>query len=198
VKKRPPPVNADEDDENQQKSRARPENISCYAFTGTPKYSPLMLFGRPADPSRPASRTNLPQLFRRYPMRHAIEEGFILDVLKGYVPYKTAFNPARQVEDTRRVSGRQAKRALAQWMSLHPTNVTQKVQFIIEHFHRNVAYRLGGKAKAMVVTSSRAAAVRYKIRIRQVYREASGTRRHPVTGRLLWQADREAGHALRR
>jgi type I restriction enzyme R subunit len=148
--------------EQLQKSRARPKNISYYAFTGTPKHSTLMLFGRPADPSRPASKTNLPQPFRRYPMRQAIEEGFILDVLKGYVPYKTAFNLAKQVGDTKRVSGKQAKRALAQWMSLHPTNVTQKVQFIIEHFHRNVEYRLDGKAKAMVVTSSRAAAVRYK------------------------------------
>lgn len=148
--------------EELQKSRARPKNISYYAFTGTPKHSTLMLFGRPADPSRPASKTNLPEPFRRYPMRQAIEEGFILDVLKGYVPYKTAFNLAKQVGDTKRVSGKQAKRALAQWMSLHPTNVTQKVQFIIEHFHRNVEYRLDGKAKAMVVTSSRAAAVRYK------------------------------------
>ena len=148
--------------EELQKSRVRPKNISYYAFTGTPKHSTLMLFGRPADPSRPASKTNLPQAFRRYPMRQAIEEGFILDVLKGYVPYKTAFNLAKQVGDTKRVSGKQAKRALAQWMSLHPTNVTQKVQFIIEHFHRNVEYRLDGKAKAMVVTSSRAAAVRYK------------------------------------
>lgn len=148
--------------EELQKSRARPKNISYFAFTGTPKHSTLMLFGRPSDPSQPASKDNLPQPFHRYPMRQAIEEGFILDVLKGYVPYKTAFNLAKQVGDTKRVSGKQAKRALAQWMSLHPTNVTQKVQFIIEHFHKNVEYRLDGKAKAMVVTSSRAAAVRYK------------------------------------
>jgi type I restriction enzyme R subunit len=145
-----------------QKSRVRPKNVSYYAFTGTPKHSTLMLFGRPEDPSRPASDTNLPQPFCRYPMRQAIEEGFILDVLKGYVPYKTAFNFAKQVDDTKRVSSKQASRALAQWRELHPTNVTQKVQFIIEHFHRNVEYRLDGKAKAMVVTSSRAAAVRYK------------------------------------
>ncbi|PKY09806.1 restriction endonuclease [Acidithiobacillus marinus] len=148
--------------EELQKSRVRPKNISYFAFTGTPKHSTLMLFGRPADPSRPASKSNLPQPFHRYPMRQAIEEGFILDVLRGYVPYKTAFNFARQVEDIKRVSGKQAKRALAQWMSLHPTNVTQKVQFIIEHFHKNVEFLLNGKAKAMVVTSSRAAAVRYK------------------------------------
>jgi len=146
-----------------QKSRSRPKNISYFAFTGTPKHSTLMLFGRPADPSRPPSKDNLPQPFHRYPMRQAIEEGFILDVLKGFIPYKTAFNLAKQVEDTRRVSGKTAKRALAQWMALHPTNVTQKVQFIVEHFSRNVEHRLDGKAKGMVVTSSRAAAVRYKL-----------------------------------
>lgn len=145
-----------------QNSRSRPKNISYFAFTGTPKHSTLMLFGRPGDPSRPASEANLPESFHRYPMRQAIEEGFILDVLSGYVPYKTAFNLAKQIEDLNRVSGKAAKRALAQWMALHPTNVTQKVQFIIEHFSNNVAHRLNGKAKAMIVTSSRPAAVRYK------------------------------------
>jgi type I restriction enzyme, R subunit len=148
--------------EQLQKSRVRPKNLSHFAFTATPKHSTLMLFGRPADTSRPASKDNLPQAFHRYPMRQAIEERFILDILQGYVPYKTAFHLAKQLEDTKRVSGKQAKKALAQWMALHPTNVTQKVQFIIEHFSKNVAYRLDGKAKAMVVTSSRAAAVRYK------------------------------------
>ncbi|MBU3697919.1 type I restriction endonuclease subunit R [Dechloromonas sp.] len=148
--------------EKVQQSRARPDNISYFAFTGTPKHSTLMLFGRPTDPTQPASKSNLPRAFHRYPMRQAIEEGFILDVLLGYVPYKTAFNLAKQIEDSKRVSGKAAKRALAQWMSLHPTNVTQKVQFIIEHFSKNVAHRLDGKAKAMVVTSSRAAAIRYK------------------------------------
>ena len=147
--------------ERLQQSRARPKNISHFAFTATPKHSTFMLFGRTADGGRP-SKDNLPQAFHRYPMRQAIEEGFILDVLNGYTPYQTAFNLSKQLEDKRRVSGRAAKRALAQWMSLHPTNVTQKVQFIIEHFSRNVACLLDGKAKAMVVTSSRAAAVRYK------------------------------------
>lgn len=155
-------MSVDELLEQLQKSRARPDNISYFAFTATPKHSTLMLFGRPQDPSKPVSNDNPPQPFHLYSMRQAIEEGFILDVLKGYVPYKTAFNLAKQIEDSKRVSGKAAKRALAQWMSLHPTNVTQKVQFIIEHFTKNVAHRLDGKAKAMVVTSSRAAAIRYK------------------------------------
>ncbi|QXP89469.1 hypothetical protein [Methylococcus capsulatus] len=82
-------------------------------------------------------------------MRQAIEENFILDVLKGYVPYKTAFNLGTHIEDKKRVSRKQARKALAQWMSLHPTNVTQKVQFIVEHLSKNVAHLLDGKAKAM-------------------------------------------------
>ncbi|MGC1496301.1 MAG: DEAD/DEAH box helicase family protein [Sulfitobacter sp.] len=145
-----------------QTSRKRPANVSHFAFTATPKHSTMMLFGRPADPTRPAADDNLPASFHKYEMRQAIDEGFILDVLRGYLPYKTAFNLGKEMVDEKRVDGKAAKRALAKWMALHPTNVTQKVQFIMEHFSKNVAHLLDGKAKAMVVTSSRAAAVRYK------------------------------------
>ena len=145
-----------------QSSRMRPANVSHFAFTATPKHSTMTLFGRPSDPTRPASDDNLPVSFHKYEMRQAIDEGFILDVLRGYIPYKTAFNLGQDMVDEERVDGKAAKRALAKWMTLHPTNVTQKVQFIMEHFSRNVAHLLDGKAKAMVVTSSRAAAVRYK------------------------------------
>jgi len=145
-----------------QNSRTRPKNVSQFAFTATPKHSTLMLFGRPRDPSKPASDDNLPDSFHKYPMRQAIEEKFILDVLEGYLPYKTAFNLGKEMVDSKRVDGKAAKRALAKWMTLHPTNVVQKVQFIMQHFTRNVTHLLDGKAKAMVVTSSRAAAVRYK------------------------------------
>lgn len=145
-----------------QASRVRPSNVSYFAFTATPKHATLTLFGRPADPSRPAGKDNLPVSFHKYPMRQAIEEGFILDVLEGYLPYKTAFNLAEPTKDGKRVGSKAAKRALAKWLSLHATNVTQKVEFIVEHFAANVAPLLGGTAKAMIVTSSRAAAVRYK------------------------------------
>lgn len=149
--------------EHIQKSRVRPRNVSHFAFTATPKHSTLMLFGRPADPSRPAGKDNLPESFDKYPMRQAIEEGFIRDVLVGYTPYKTAFNLSENILSDRRVDSRQAKRALARWMNLHATNVTQKVEFIVEHFALNVQHLMNGNAKAMVVTSSRAAAVRYKL-----------------------------------
>ena len=75
-----------------QTSRKRPANVSHFAFTATPKHSTMMLFGRPADPTRPAADDNLPASFHKYEMRQAIDEGFILDVLRGYLPYKTAFN----------------------------------------------------------------------------------------------------------
>lgn len=155
-----------------QASRVRPKNVSYFAFTATPKHATLTLFGRPADPTKPASKDNLPVSFHKYPMRQAIEEGFILDVLQGYLPYKTAFNLAEPAKDGRRVDGKAAKRALAKWLNLHATNVTQKVQFIVEHFATNVAPLLGGTAKAMIVTSSRAAAVRYKTAI-DAYIEAN-------------------------
>lgn len=145
-----------------QSSRVRPKNVSYFAFTATPKHATMTLFGRPADPTRPAGTDNLPQSFHKYPMRQAIEERFILDVLKGYLPYKTAFNLAEPAKDDKRVDGKTAKRALAKWLNLHATNVTQKVEFIVEHFAANVAFLLGGTAKAMIVTSSRASAVRYK------------------------------------
>ena len=95
-------------------------------------------------------------------MQQAIEEGFILDVLKNYTSYDVAFRIGSRFAESgdQRVDEKSAKRALAKWLSLHPTNVAQKVELIIEHFRANVAHLLGGQAKAMVVTSSRASAVR--------------------------------------
>jgi type I restriction enzyme R subunit len=139
-----------------QQSRVRPNNVSYFAFTATPKHSTLTLFGRVND-------EGLPQSFHRYTMRQAIDEGFILDVLENYTPYKTALHLSTQIEDDKRVDKKQARKSLAKWLSLHPTNVTQKVEFIIEHFRANVSQLLNGEAKAMVVTSSRAAAVKYKL-----------------------------------
>lgn len=154
-----------------QKARVQSKNISHFAFTATPKHSTKMLFGRTKD-DKAASNYNLPDSFHLYPQRQAIEEGFILDVLKGYVPYETAFKLGGEaVDDDKRVNQKSAKKALARWMTLHATNVTQKVQFIIQHFHNNVANLLNGQAKAMVVTSSRPAAARYKLALEKYIQE---------------------------
>jgi type I restriction enzyme R subunit len=150
-----------------QSSRQRPGNASYFAFTATPKHSTLSLFGRPRDPSKPVSADNPPAAFHTYTMQQAIEEGFILDVLRNYTGYKTAFRIGTQFaeSDDKRVDKKSAGRALAKWLSLHPTNIGQKVELIVEHFRANVSHLLGGQAKAMVVTSSRAAAVKYHLEL---------------------------------
>ncbi|MGE4345402.1 MAG: type I restriction endonuclease subunit R [Geoalkalibacter sp.] len=140
-----------------------PPNVSYFAFTATPKHSTLTLFGRPAYPSQPVSEENLPRPFHVYTMQQAIEEGFILDVLRNYTSYKVAFRLGQAFKEDKRVDAKQAKRNLAKWLSLHPTNVAQKVELIIEHFRQTVAHLLGGQAKAMVVSGSRASAVKYKL-----------------------------------
>ena len=97
-------------------------------------------------------------------MRQAIEEGFILDVLKNYTNYKVAYQLLQKLEDKdREVDSKRAKIKLNQWVTLHDHNISQKVKVIVEHFRKHVMHLLGGQAKAMVVTSSRKAAVRYKL-----------------------------------
>lgn len=146
-----------------QSSRQRPGNASYFAFTATPKHSTLSLFGRPRNPALPVSQDNPPAPFHLYTMQQAIEEGFILDVLKNYTSYSVAFKIGSEFVDDRRVDEKSARRKLAKWLSLNPVNVGQKVELIVEHFRKNVAHLLGGQAKAMVVTSSRAAAVKYHL-----------------------------------
>jgi type I restriction enzyme R subunit len=100
--------------------------------------------------------------FHEYSMRQAIEEGFILDVLRNYVTYKRFFGLVNQAEQDRDVPRKKAAKALGQFLELHPVNIEQVVAVIIEHFRLRVMHELGGRAKAMVVTGSRLAAVKYK------------------------------------
>lgn len=135
--------------------RAESANISYLAFTATPKNKTLELFGRKGPDGKPHE-------FHLYSMKQAIEEGYILDVLKGYQAYDTALKIAGNAAGEGEVEEGAARKGLMRWVRLHPTNVSQKVQIIVEHFHTNVAHLLEGKAKAMVVTDSRKAAVKYK------------------------------------
>ena len=145
-------------------SRRATKNLSYFAFTATPKTKTLELFGRLPNPNEPASITNKPVAYHVYSMRQAIEEGFILDVLKNYTNYKVAYNLALKIQASdQEVESKKAKVKLNQWVRLHDYNIAQKVQTIIEHFKDNVMGLLGGHAKAMVVTSSRKEAVRYKL-----------------------------------
>ncbi|HHR84996.1 MAG TPA: type I restriction endonuclease subunit R, partial [Candidatus Acetothermia bacterium] len=135
--------------------RGHQPNISFFAFTATPKYKTLEVFGIPGVDGKP-------QPFHLYSMRQAIEEGFILDVLQNYTTYKTYYRLIKSIEDDPKVDKRKAAQALARFMSLHPHNIAQKTEVMVEHFRHFTMHKIGGKAKAMVVTSSRLHAVRYK------------------------------------
>ena len=145
-------------------SRRASSNLSYLAFTATPKTKTLELFGRLPNPDEQPSKTNRPEAYHVYSMRQAIEEGFILDVLKNYTNYKVAYNLAMKIEGgDEEVESKKAKVKLNQWVRLHDYNISQKVQVIVEHFKDNVMGLLNGQAKAMIVTSSRKEAVRYKL-----------------------------------
>lgn len=135
--------------------RGRQPNISFFAFTATPKYKTLEIFGQNGLDGKP-------QPFHLYSMRQAIEENFILDVLQNYTTYKTFYELIKSIEDDPKVDKKKAARALARFVSFHPYNIAQKTQVMVEHFRAFTRHKIGGKAKAMVVTSSRLHAVRYK------------------------------------
>jgi type I restriction enzyme, R subunit len=139
-------------------------SLSFFAFTATPKTRTLELFGKLPKPDEAPSKKNMYIPFHVYSMRQAIEEGFILDVLKNYTNYKVAYNLAMKFKDAdEEVESKKAKVKLNKWVRLHDYNIYQKVQVIIEHFKDNVMGLLAGQAKAMVVTNSRKEAVRYKL-----------------------------------
>lgn len=153
----------------QMSARSAESGITYVAFTATPKAKTLELFGRRPNPELPASSSNLPAPFHVYSMRQAIEEGFILDVLQNYTAYKTAFKLAHNGAELSEaeVERSQALKGIMRWVKLHPYNIAQKVQVVIEHFRENVQPLLEGKAKAMVVVSSRQEAVRWQLAIDQ-------------------------------
>lgn len=153
--------------------RAAHPNISYFAFTATPKAKTLMRFGRRPRPDEPDSEDNRPAAFHTYTMQQAIDEAYILDVLQNYTPYKLAFRLAHNGKEYDEVEVDQgaAMQGLMRWVRLHPYNISQKVQIIVEHFRANVQRMLDGHAKAMVVTASRKEAVRYKLAIDSYIRE---------------------------
>ncbi|MEH6498907.1 MAG: DEAD/DEAH box helicase family protein, partial [Pseudoalteromonas distincta] len=156
------------------------ERISYYAFTATPKAKTLELFGRPADPTLPPSASNKPEAFHLYSMRQAIEEGFILDVLRNYTTYSTAWKIAHPDGEDDEVDSKKARIKLARWVRLHPYNISQKVEVIVEHFRANIRGLLGGQAKAMVVTSSRQEAVRYQLALKAYVQQMGYSDVHPL------------------
>ena len=135
---------------------AKQPNLSYFAFTATPKGRTLEMFGE----LNPETQKHEP--FHLYSMRQAIEEGFIMDVLANYTTYQTFWKIEKATEDDPEYDARKARRAIARFVSLHPHHLAQKAEIIVEHFRHHTAKEMGGLAKAMVVTSSRLHAVRYK------------------------------------
>ncbi len=135
-------------------ARGQQSNISFFAFTATPKYKTLQVFGdKDAD--------GKPKPFHLYAMRQAIEEGFILDVLQNYTTYELYFKLTKAIQEDPNLNKKKAAKAIGKYVSLHPHNLAQKTEIIIEHFRDIVAKKIGGKAKAMLVCGSRLHAKRY-------------------------------------
>lgn len=168
-------------------SRGRQKNLSFFAFTATPKGKTLELFGRTGPSGKP-------EAFHTYSMKQAIEEGFILDVLQRYTTYKAYFKLVKSVEDDPAMPKKKAQKKLGKFLALHPHNIEQKTEVMVEHFREHVKHKLGGRAKAMVVTGSRLHAVRYMQAFQRYIEENhysdirplvafSGTVKDPDTGK---------------
>jgi len=171
--------------EAEMKKRGRMSNVSFFAFTATPKNKTLELFGsKLSDGSFVA--------FSLYTMRQAIEEAFILDVLKNYTTFKVYFALLKRIEDDPRYPKKKGTYLLKSYVELHEHNLNKKTAIIVDHFHEQVRERIGDRAKAMVVTRSRLHAVRYKLAFDRYLREKkfpykalvafSGTVRDPDSG----------------
>lgn len=140
---------------NEIAKNGKQSNVSMFAFTATPKATTLQLFGR-------LNTKGQREAFHIYSMKQAIEEGFILDVLQNYTTYKTYYQINKEIQEDPRCKTNRAKRQIARFVELHETNISQRVEIIIEHFRNCVMQELGGKAKAMVITASREGAVKYR------------------------------------
>jgi Type I site-specific restriction-modification system, R (restriction) subunit and related helicases len=160
--------------EMEARAAGKETGITYVAFTATPKDKTLQLFGTRPHPERPPhGEDNRPEPFHVYSMRQAIEEGFILDVLKNYTPYQLAFQLAHAAKKSESsdnsavVDASSATAGIMGWVNLHSYNISQHVQIVVEHFRKFVMPLLHGQAKAMVVTSSRLEAVRWHVAMRK-------------------------------
>jgi type I restriction enzyme, R subunit len=140
------------------KQRGRQPNVSYFAFTATPKNKTLELFGR-------KRRDGKFEPFSLYSMRQAIEEKFILDVLENYTTYQSYWALLKKIKDDPHYDREKAAYLLKSFVGLSAHTVNKKVAVMVEHFRNNVMRRIGGKAKAMIVTRSRLHAVRYKLAV---------------------------------
>ena len=143
------------------------KNASYFAFTATPKPKTLEMFGIPCEIN--GERKFIP--FHLYSMKQAIEEGFILDVLKGYITYTSYYKIISSIDDDKEYDKAKANAKLKAYVTNHIATIEKKAKIMIEHFFQNTCKKIGGKAKAMVVTSSRENAVKYYLFFREYLQE---------------------------
>ncbi len=153
--------------EKEAKKRTRQANLSYFAFTATPKWKTMAIFDEKGDNGEPP--------FHKYTMRQAIEEGFILDVLQNYTTYEQYFKILKTSQEDKELSKNKGKKELLRFVNMHPSVIEQKVEIIVEHFKNVTIHKIGGRAKAMVVTSSRESAVRYKLAFDKYIQEKNYT-----------------------
>ena len=135
-------------------------NASYFAFTATPKNKTLEIFGAP-DPQPDGRVKHRP--FHRYTMKQAIQEGFILDVLKHYTPVDSYYKLVKKVEGDPEFDTKRAKKKLRRYVESHDHAIRLKAEIMVDHFHEHVlaANMIGGEARAMVVTSGIERAIQY-------------------------------------
>jgi len=161
-------IEGDWEDEVGEAALATRPNLTFVALTATPKFKTIEIFGTPGADGRPHP-------FHLYSMRQAIEEGFILDVLRNYTTYGLFWQLQRNAPEDPEVDSRKTRVAIARFVSLHPYNIAQKTEIIVEHFRNFSRDKIGGRAKAMVVTRSRLQAVRYKLSVDRYLRQRGYT-----------------------
>jgi len=179
---------------SQMAARADDSGITFVAFTATPKQKTMELFGTRPDPKRKPASDNVPAPFHVYSMRQVIEEKFILDVLQNYTSYSLAFKLAHDGKelDEKQVERSAALKRIMGWVRLHPYNIAQKVQVVVEHFRVYVAPLLNERAKAMVVVASRVEAVRWQLAM-QKYIAEHGYAMHTLVAFSGEVNDKESG-----
>lgn len=155
------------------RKQGRQLNTSVYAFTATPKPKTLDVFGM-------KNAAGKPKPFHLYSMRQAIEEGFILDVLKNYLTYKEFYRFSKAIEDDPELNKRKAARAIGRFSAFHSHILSQKTEVMVEHFRQVTMRKIGGKAKAMVVTASRKHALRYYLEFKEYIAEKNYTEIKPL------------------
>lgn len=163
-------------------------NASYFAFTATPKNKTLEIFGEP-DPQPDGAVKHHP--FHSYTMKQAIQEGFILDVLKNYTPVESYYRLAKTVEDDPLFDAKKAQKKLRRYVESHEHGIREKAEIMVDHFHAQVIghRKIGGQARAMVITNGIERAIQYFHAFKDYLKE----RKSPYEPIVAFSGEHESG-----